>query len=54
MALYEAWGAVRRVTDAAMTVDVPLVGGRVEQAILAGLREHAAAEAEVVQAWFDG
>ncbi len=53
VALYEAWGAVRRVTEAEMTVDIPLVGHKVEQTIVDGLREHAAAEAKVVQAWLD-
>lgn len=53
VSLFEALGAVRRVTDAQMTVDIPLVGHKVEQTIVAGLREHAAAEAEVVQAWLE-
>jgi len=29
------------------------VGGKVERAIVSGLRDHAAAEAGVVQAWLD-
>lgn len=53
VALYEAWGAVRRVTEATMSVDLPLVGEKVERTIVAGLRDHAAAEARVVQDWLD-
>jgi len=40
-----------RTTDAELKVTVPLVGGKVEQAIVSGLREHAALEEEVLDAW---
>ena len=53
IALYEAWGAVRRVTEATMAVSVPIVGTKVEEAIVSGLRDRAAAEAKVVQAFLD-
>ena len=43
--------ATRRTTDAEIKVTVPLVGGKVEQAIVSGLREHAAEEVEVLDAW---
>lgn len=39
----------RRDTDADMKVHVALVGGRVERAIVSGLQEHAAAEAEALE-----
>jgi len=41
----------RRETDAELKVSVPLVGGKVEQAIVSGLREHAEAEEQVVNDW---
>ena len=40
-----------RVTAGDLRVSVPLVGGRVERAIVSGLQEHAAAEAELVDTW---
>jgi hypothetical protein len=40
-----------RVTEGDLRVSVPLVGGRVERAIVSGLEEHAAAEAELVDTW---
>ena len=43
--------ATRRATEADIKVTVPLVGGKVEQAIVAGLREHAAAEETVLAGW---
>jgi hypothetical protein len=44
-------GATVRVTDAELRVSIPLVGGKVERAILSGLEEHAAAEEEVMSEW---
>ena len=41
----------RRTTEAELKVTVPLVGGKVEQAIVSGLREHAAEEEHVLDAW---
>lgn len=43
-------GGTRRITEAEMKVSVPLLGRRVEQAIVSGLREHAEGEAQVVGA----
>jgi hypothetical protein len=40
-----------RVATGELTVRVPLVGGRVERAIVSGLEEHAAAEAEQLALW---
>jgi hypothetical protein len=40
-----------RRTEAEIKVHFPLVGGRVERAIVSGLEEHAAAEQEAVQAF---
>ena len=51
--LDERDGVTHRRTEADLRVTVPLVGHRVEQAIVAGLREHAEAEAEVVQRHLD-
>lgn len=39
-----------RVADADIKVSVPLVGGKVERAIISGLREHAEAEEAVMAA----
>jgi hypothetical protein len=41
----------RRTAEGEMKVRMPLVGGKVEQAIVSGLREHAAAEATVLREW---
>src|SRR3954470_15428090 len=41
----------RRTTEADLKVTVPLVGGKVEQAIVSGLREHAEREEEVLAEW---
>ena len=49
--LVPAGAGSARVTEADLRVSVPLVGGRVERAIVSGLREHAAAEAELVDSW---
>jgi hypothetical protein len=40
-----------RVAEGELRVSVPLVGGKVERAIVSGLEEHAAAEASLVDAW---
>lgn len=41
----------RRVAEGELKVSVPLVGGKVEQAIASGLREHAALEQVVLEEW---
>jgi len=46
-------GGTRRVIEGELRVHFPLVGGKVERAIVSGLRAHASAEARVVQAWLD-
>jgi len=46
-------GGTRRVIEGDLRVHFPLVGGKVERAIVSGLRAHASAEARVVQAWLD-
>jgi hypothetical protein len=43
-----------RVTDAELKVHFPLVGGRVERAIVSGLEEHAVGEEGVVAAFLRG
>lgn len=43
--------STRRVADAEIKVSVPLVGGKVEAAIVSGLREHAAVEEGVMADW---
>lgn len=45
-----AQGARRRLTGE-VRVRMPLVGGRVERAVVSGLAEHASAEAELINAW---
>jgi hypothetical protein len=40
-----------RVADAELKVSVPLVGSKVEHAILSGLREHAELEVPLVEEW---
>ncbi|HUQ39712.1 MAG TPA: DUF2505 family protein [Acidimicrobiales bacterium] len=44
-------GATVRVAEGELKVKMPLVGGKVERAILSGLEEHAELEAEVVREW---
>lgn len=44
-------GATRRTAEADIKVNVPLVGGKVERAIVSGLEEHAAAEVEILEDW---
>lgn len=46
-------GETHRTTEGDLRVRFPLVGSKVERAIVSGLREHASAEARVVQAWLD-
>jgi hypothetical protein len=41
----------RRVAEGDLRVRFPLVGGRVERAIVSGLEEHAELEAEVMTRW---
>ena len=43
--------ATRRIAEGEVKVSVPLVGGKVERAIVSGLEEHAAAEQGVMDAW---
>jgi hypothetical protein len=43
--------STRRLVTGELTVHVPLVGGRVERAIVDGLEEHANAEAELIGRW---
>jgi hypothetical protein len=43
--------STRRIADGDIKVNVPLVGGKVERAIVSGLEEHADAEVEVVDRW---
>jgi hypothetical protein len=50
----DAGGGTQRLTAGELSVRFPLVGSKVERAIVSGLREHAAAEARAVQAWLDG
>ena len=51
--LERAGGGTRRVIDGDLRVRFPLVGAKVERAIVSGLRDHASAEARIVQAWLD-
>lgn len=44
-------GGARRVVEGEVRVSVPLVGGKVEAAIVDGFREHARAEERAVAAW---
>lgn len=41
----------RRVAEGEIRVSVPLVGGKVERAIVSGLDEHAQAEVSLLEAW---
>ncbi len=41
----------RRVAEGTVKVRMPLVGGRVEKAIVSGLEEHAEAEAALLDRW---
>jgi hypothetical protein len=44
-------GHTRTLVTGTLTVRMPLVGGRVERAIVSGLEEHAYAEAELLGRW---
>lgn len=44
-------GGTLRVAEAEIKVSVPLVGGKVERAIVSGLEEHAEAEQAVMDDW---
>ena len=44
-------GGTTRFTEGDISVRFPLVGSKVEQAIVSGLAEHAAAEVAVVDGW---
>jgi hypothetical protein len=44
-------GGSRRVAEGDLRVRFPLVGGRVERAIVSGLEEHAELEAQVMTRW---
>lgn len=46
-----AAGTTRRVTTGEVHVHVPLVGGRAEAAIVSGMQEHSAREAEALDDW---
>jgi hypothetical protein len=46
-------GDVVRTVEGDLHVRAPLVAAKVERAIVSGLRDHAVAEARVVQAWLD-
>jgi uncharacterized protein YndB with AHSA1/START domain len=47
-------GGTLRTVEGDLRVWAPLVAGKVERAIVAGLRDHASAEARIVQTWLDG
>jgi DNA-binding transcriptional regulator YbjK len=51
VALEPLGDSTRRLVTGDLTVHVPLVGGRVERAIVDGLEEHANAEAELLGRW---
>lgn len=46
-----AGNGTRRLTEGEVTVRFPLVGGRVEKAIVSGLAEHARLEADALAEW---
>jgi len=50
----EGDGTSRRVAEGDLNVSVPLVGAKVERAILSGLEEHAATEVGLVNGWTAG
>lgn len=51
--LETAGAGTSRTIEGDLKVRAPFVAAKVERAIVAGLRDHAAAEARVVQAWLD-
>lgn len=46
-------GTTTRVAEGELKVSFPLVGGRVEKAIVSGMEEHAAAEAAALTQWLE-
>ncbi len=48
-----AKGGTVRTTEGELTVKVPFVGRKVEQAIVSGLQDHAVLEAEALDRWLD-
>ena len=52
--LQEAGDEVLRVAEGELKVSFPLVGGKVERAIVSGLEEHAELEARVLREWLTG
>ena len=52
--LTETARGCRRIATGEVTVTVPLVGRRVEAAIVSGLEEHAEREAAVLESWLNG
>jgi len=51
--LHEDAGGTRRVLTGQLKVRAPLVGGRVEKAIVSGLREYVEAEATLLNRWLE-
>jgi hypothetical protein len=49
--LEDAGGTTRRVAEGDLRVRFPLVGGRVEKAIVSGMEDYAAAEAGAIAGW---
>ena len=49
--LHDDAGSTRRVLTGQLKVRAPLVGGRVERAIVSGLQEYAEAEGDLVNQW---
>lgn len=45
-------GGSCRVAEGEMKVSVPILGGKVERAIVSGLDEHAQAEADLLEEWW--
>lgn len=46
-------GPTTRIAEGELKVSFPLVGGRVEKAIVSGMEEHAAAEAAALTQWLE-
>jgi uncharacterized protein DUF2505 len=51
--LHHDGDATRRVLTGTLKVRVPLVGGRVERAIVSGLREYVEAEGDLLNRWLE-
>lgn len=49
--LVDTGGGTQRTTSGTMDVKIPLVGGKVAQAVVSGLEEYAAAEADLLGEW---